>query len=299
MRLAGVTVVERILMDAGRRGCPSATVRGLAADLPDLRAVPIPVHIIGPDAPLPAGAEVVAGDEYLGVRIATEESRAAVEAALLQMCPRAFDGPGDRHVLRHVSPALTRVLARLDVASEHATWITLGVGLLAVILLGSGATALGGLALALHVALDAADDELAALRGDDTERRRIAASVGADAVDVLVVAALGAGLGGGWATLGFLMAIAWGGARVIVHLSVRAAGRPWRPETFRWWFEEDVPPDAQVWLAAARGRDTYVLALAAPCVVTLGGLAFALGCLLAVGNAAVTGAHTAIAGAPW
>ena len=83
-------------------------VRADSRDLPDLPVLPIAVQVVGLDAPVPPDAERVTGDEYLGVRIANEESRLAVEWALMQTCRRPFDGPGDRHVTRPVSLRITR-----------------------------------------------------------------------------------------------------------------------------------------------------------------------------------------------
>jgi phosphatidylglycerophosphate synthase len=295
MRVAGMTVLERILRDHARRGYASALVRGEAAGLPAPSSLPLAVRVVPPSTPTPAGAEVVPGYEYLGVALAGESARRAVEWALLQTCRRPYDGPGDRHVIRPLSLRITRALTRWPVTPNQVTGVALGLGALACLLVaagGAGAVAAGGALMLLQVVLDSVDGELSRVRHMGSQLGMWLDNLSDDVVDNALVAALGIGLGGTWAAIGAAAAVGRGFSAVVTYLGAATLGRPGDVMAFRWWFESadagpaeayDRTPTVLAALRALGRRDTYMLVFGAACLVGLPQVAFALG----VANAAV------------
>ncbi len=163
LRVAGLTVLERILRDAAKAGATRAIVRGDAATLPALPALPLAVELAAPDAEVPAEAERVPGDARAGHTITDEASRRIAEWAVIQTCRRPYDGPGDRYVGRAFSLRLSRLLTRVPVTPNQVTVVGLVLGLLAVALAAYGRVRLAGAVMVAQLILDSVDGELARL----------------------------------------------------------------------------------------------------------------------------------------
>ncbi|RMH45214.1 MAG: CDP-alcohol phosphatidyltransferase family protein [Deltaproteobacteria bacterium] len=302
MRVAGMTVLERHLRDGARRGHTRAVVRAAAGDVPPLPPLPIDVSFAPPDAPAPPDAEVVRGDELLGVRLDGERARRAVEWALLQTCRRPYDGPGDRHVIRPISLRITRALSRTAITPNQVTAVALALGLAAAALAAAGgraATAVAGALMLAQVVLDSVDGELSRVRHMGSQLGMWLDNLSDDLVDNLIVAALGAGLGGPWVAVGAAAALARGFSAWVTYRGARNVGRPGDVMAFRWWFEDGDTPEQAYGatrgpLEAARAlgrRDTYMLVFGAACMAGVPQIAFALGVANSVAYFALAAIH--------
>ena len=288
MQIAGMSLLERILRDHARRGAKNALVRGDSASLPTLRNMPLEISVAAADAPVPPGAQRVRGDEYLGVTIATEQSRRAVEWSLMQTCRRHYDGPGDKYVIRPVSLRLSRYLTQFAITPNQVTFVSMGVGLTAITLAAAGgwpAVWFAGLLMLGQVVLDSVDGELARVRHMGSKLGMWLDNVSDDVIDNMLVLALGAGIGGPWATVGLLAALGRGFSAAVTYMGARALGQPGDVAAFRWWFEDgdtvvevySGPPSIASALRSLGRRDTYMLVFGASCIIGLPQVAFTLG----------------------
>jgi phosphatidylglycerophosphate synthase len=282
---AGMSLVERHAREARRDG-HEVVVRGEAAVHAALAAAGLTVGALPPDAALPAGAHVVAGDRLCGVEVRDRASRRRAEWALLQTCRRPYDGPGDRFVIRALSLRITRLLAPTSITPTQVTLVNAVVGLLACVaaaLAGGGALGLDGRAwlalagggLVLSVVLDSSDGELARVKHQTSRRGMILDNVSDDVIDNGFVLCLGIALGPPWLWLGLAAAVARWLQAANIYREVARAGKPGDVMAFRWWFERDAGAvetfadlrSPLTWARSLGRRDTYCL--------VLGGLALA------------------------
>ncbi len=289
MRVAGMSVLERILRDHARRGADSAVIRGDGRALPPLPDLPIDVTVAAYDAPVPEGATRVRGDELLGVHIADEHSRRAVEWALLQTCRRPYDGPGDKYISRAISLRITRFVSRFEVTPNQVTIVAGVLGLAAFALACVGtfpAISVAGVLMIAQVILDSVDGELSRIRHMGSKLGMWLDNLSDDVIDNLLVIGLGIGIGGTWATVGVLAALGRGVSAVVTYLGARAAGHPGDVMAFRWWFEHDVSSPTEAYdkplslgtaMRALGRRDSYMLVFGASCILAIPQVAFALG----------------------
>lgn len=292
MRLCGMTLVERLVREARRDGAARVLVRGCAGPVAGAEAV----------ADIPAGAEVVRGDQLLGVTIGDERSRRRAEWALLQTCRRPYDGPGDRFFIRTFSLRITRMLARTPVTPTQVTYLNAAVGLVACALAALGpyaGLAGGGIGFIVSVVLDSVDGELARVTHRTSRHGMIVDNVSDDVVDNGFVLAIGIGLGGSWLWLGLAAAVARWLVALRTYVEVARAGRPGDVMAFRWWFESGEETTAVyadlrsplTWIRSLGRRDTYCLVFGALCLADLGVPALFLGCAICFGYFAMLCLH--------
>jgi phosphatidylglycerophosphate synthase len=298
MRVCGMSVLERLVRDALRRGHTRVLVRGDAARLPSL--LKLPVELLAPDAEAPADAQCVAGDVIEGVQIVDEASRRRAAWALMQTCRRPYDGPGDRYVSRHLSLRISLWLTQFPVTPNQVTLVSVVVGLVACWLAARGSFVGAGLLLLLQVVLDSCDGELARIRHMGSKLGMWLDNLTDDLVDNGFLIALGFGMGGPWRAVGLLAALARGFNALIVYRGAAAAGKPGDVMAFRWWFEAQVqetvdlyqrPTHPLLHLRALGRRDLYVLIYCASCLLGWPVVALGLGSLVGGGYFALSLAH--------
>ena len=264
-------------------------VRGNPSELPSLPSLPMDVRVVDATTAMPPDAKLVRGDELLGVQLDSEEARRGVEWALMQTCRRPYDGPGDRYIGRAVSLRITRRLSHTSVTPNQVTFVALLLGMFAFVLAGIGTWPhifFAGLLMFAQVVLDSVDGELARVRYMGSKLGMWLDNISDDLIDNLLVIGLGWGIGGSWAEVGIVAAIARGFSALVTYKGASAAGSPGDVMAFRWWFEENASGPVEAYerqlslVAALRSlgrRDTYMLVFAAACAVNLPELAFALG----------------------
>jgi phosphatidylglycerophosphate synthase len=289
MRVAGLTVLERILRERARAGATRAIVRGDASALPPLPAMPLAVELVAPDADVPADAERVRGDALLGHTITDEASRRAAEWAVIQTCRRPYDGPGDRYVGRAFSLRISRVLTRFPITPNQVTLVGIVLGFVAVALAAAGHIRLAGAVLVAQLILDSVDGELARLLFRSSKLGQWLDNVSDDLIDNFYVAALGIALGGPWWTVGLVAAAVRLACAAGMYVTVLAQGHGGDVLAFRYWFERGQSDSAEVFgkltpLVMVRSlgrRDTYVLVYGALCMAGWPLGALGLGTLIA------------------
>jgi phosphatidylglycerophosphate synthase len=263
--IGGLTVLERTLREAERRGVARALV-ACAGSWPD--GLGIAVTRVSPDTEPPDGATVVRADEVAGVRLTSEAARRAAEWKHLQSLPKSFQGPVDALINRHVSLRITRRLARTPITPNQVTIAAIAVGLVGAALVafaGRTGVVAGGLLIAFQSILDSCDGELARLRFQFSRLGQWLDNIADDVTDTAFMAALGAAAGGTWLWIGLAAAA----GRVFTQLAlywhvVKVGGDFYR---FRWWFERGAGTMDEVydvrspmtWLRALGRRDVYCL----------------------------------------
>ncbi len=303
MRIGGMSVLERTLREAARRGVTRAIVRAEAARLPPLPTLAITVEVVAPGAAIPADAVAVPGDVIGGVRVTDRASARAAMRALLQACRRPHDGVADRFVIRHVSLALTGVLTRTPITPNHVTLANVAVGLAACWFASRGSRvgfALAGALMFLQLVLDSSDGELARIRHRHSRFGMILDNVADDVIDNGFIAGLGLGVGGVWAWLGVGAGLARGLVAVMIYVELAGQGKVGDVMAFHWWFDTDVDNPAERFNArvtpltvvrALGRRDLYGLTFAVTCVAGLQVVAFGLGVAICVGYVALAALH--------
>lgn len=288
LRVAGMTVLERILRDAARRGVTKALVRGKRSELPVLPPLALEVEVVAPDSPAPAGAAVVAGDELLGEKV-TAASRRAIEWRVLQTCRRPYDGPSDKYILRSISLRITRVLTRTSITPNMVTMVAMVLGAVAVVLLAMGSyttVAIAAGCMFANVILDSVDGELSRIRHMGSKLGMWLDGLSDDIIDNALVAGMGIGLGGPWLYVGIAAAAGRGFSALVTQLGAARAGHPGDPMAFRWWFEKEGASAEENYgggltlvgaLRSLGRRDTYMLLFSIACVAGFPQAAFALG----------------------
>jgi phosphatidylglycerophosphate synthase len=299
MVVGGLTVLERKLREAERRGVKRAIV-ACDSGLPD-RPLAIDMELVPPGTPPPAGAEVVRADEVAGVTLASPRDRRRAEWALLESLPKSYQGLTDALVNRHISLRITRLLAKTPITPNIVTAVALLVGLTAAALLvwgGRAGVIVGGVLIQAQSIVDSCDGELARLRFQFSAFGQWLDNVADDVVDAALMFGLGAAAGGDtWPIIG---AAAAGGrvfTQLVLYAQVRRAGGNF--VDFRWWFETDVasiddvydPTSPMTWVRALGRRDTYLLLWAVLCVAGVPAVAAGYGAALSAGYVVLTAIH--------
>lgn len=300
MKIAGMTVAERVLREAAKAGASRAVIR--AERLPPLPALPIDIECIGPAAPPPTDATPIRGDVIAGVTISDEATRRRARSALLQSLRRPHDGLADRYVIRAMSVRLTGLVARVATPNQ-ITFINIVVGFAACAMAAAGWFALAGALMILQLVLDSVDGELARLRFMHSKFGMALDNISDDIIDNLFIAMLGVGIGGIWAPIGIACGIARGLSAVMIHIDVARAGKLGDVLAFKWWFdsadaeltevfEHDTSP---LGIARAFGRrDLYGLVFGVSCLIGLPLIALGLAIAISVAYFALAIIHIAV-----
>ncbi len=291
-RLGGLTVLERRLLEAQRRGAKRAVI-GCKGDVPE-RPWTIAIERAGE---APAGAEIVRADEVAGVKLDSRAALRRAEWAHMNTLPKSFQGPIDALINRHISLRITRVLCRTPITPNHVTATALIIGLVAAALLplrAYWAIAVAGGLMELQSIVDSCDGELARLRFQFSKVGAWLDNVADDITDAALMVGLGFAAGGElWMWLG----IGAGAARVftqlVLYANVRRLGGDFLK--FRWWFETDVASVDQVydlrsplaWVRSLGRRDVYLFLWGVLCVAALPQIAAGY-------SVAISGVYTAM-----
>ena len=306
MRVCGMTVAERVLRQAAQAGATRAIVRGTPAELPALPTLPLVVELVPPATPTPADATPVAGDVLAGVRIFDERTRRAASRALLQTCRRAYDGLGDRYVIRALSLRLSRAWCWLGVTPNQITWVNILVGLAACAFAASGtrfALVAAGALMFVQVVLDSCDGEVARLRYLSSKFGMWLDNTSDDLIDNLFTATLAIGIGGIWLPLGVAAAICKSLTAVMIHVDVARRGKPGDVMAFKWFFDsadEDLAErfDTGTSLAgigrAFGRRDMYILVWAVTCAAGVPVIGLCLGLVISFAYLGLAIVHLAV-----
>lgn len=293
MKLGGLTVLERKLREAERRGVARALV-ACDGPLPE-RPLAMTVERVAATIEPPPGAELVRADEVAGVRLDSERARRRAEWLHMQSLPKSFQGPVDALINRHISLRITRLLARTPVTPNQITVTALLIGLLAAALLLEGsrlAVLVAGPLIALQSIVDSCDGELARLRFQFSKLGQWLDNVADDIVDSALMVGLGVAAGGSvWPWLGGGAGAARVFTQLVLYWQVTRVGGDFLG--FRWWFETDVATVDEVydstspltWLRSLGRRDVYLFLWGVLCAA--GGVAGAAGYVVGAAGYAV------------
>ncbi len=144
-------------------------------------------------------------EEYWVAEAGSPSGRREILRRLLGDCRKSVDGLVSRHLNRHVSLWVSRLLVNTPVTPNMMTGVTFAVGLVAVWFVVQGgyqATLIGALLMQLNSILDGCDGELARMRFQGSKLGQWLDTLGDDVSNILYWAALGFGaleLGGPWA----------------------------------------------------------------------------------------------------
>jgi hypothetical protein len=277
----GLTVLERVIRDLGKRGVKRVVVGGESVPI-DRGGVPhgVAVEFAGVGAAPQSGQVVVRGDEIAGIRVVDEASRRTAEWALMKGLPKSHQGPTDALLNWRFSLPITRLLCKTSLWPNHITIFGSVFGLLACAIAAKGswaALAIAGVMLQMHNVLDSCDGELARLRFQFTKSGAWLDNILDEVVDDLFVVVMGFVAGGPWVWVGLV----GGGGRLLATAiqweetaRVVGSGSAW---AFRYWFESYSDDASQVWnrksigywLRAFGRRDTYCLVFMILCLFNL------------------------------
>jgi phosphatidylglycerophosphate synthase len=296
--VGGLTVLERRLREAERRGAPRALV-ACGGDLPR-RPLNIAVERVAEGSAPPPDADLVRADELCGIRLDTPAAVRAAEWKLLRGLPKSFQGPADALVNQHLSLRITRRLCRTPITPNQITALALAVGLAAAALLAAGGrafVAIAGLLIFLQNLLDSCDGELARLRYQFSAFGQWLDNIADDVVDAALTAGLGAAAGGAWLWIGLAAAAARIATQLALYVQVRRLGGQFNQ--FRWWFEQSVGTvdelydlrSPKTWLRSFARRDVYLLLWSILCVAGVPLLAAAYADVIALSYLALTVLH--------
>ena len=280
MRLAGMTLLERHIREARRAGAERVLVRATDDQLGTLDPAALDFERLAADATAP-DAELIAGDQLLGITITDAPSRRRAEWALLQTCRRPYDGPGDKFFIRTFSLRITRALSKTPITPTQVTYLNATIGIVGCVLAALGGyagLAGGGICLIASLVLDSTDGELARVRHMTSRHGMIVDNVSDDIVDNGFVLALGIGVGGPWLWLGLAAACARWLVAIRTYIEVARLGKAGDVMAFRWWFEsgEDTSmvyadyTKVLTWARSIGRRDTYCLVFGALCLAGQG-----------------------------
>jgi len=305
-RVAGLTLLERARRTALRAGFPKVDVADAAPDRAGVLAIPadrvfdpaLVRRLLIEDRPTdcyldgrPTGLAVTGpGPRRLDLRpedarpADTPAARAAAEAALFAALRKPVDGFVSRHLNRHLSLAVTRLLLPTPITPNQMTVIAALIGLAGVWLVfraSFAAVAAGALLVQLQSVLDGCDGEIARLKLQSSRFGEWFDNV----TDDLVNASYGFGLGYAsailfaqplwlWLGTGATCAFIIYDGVVYTQLAIRH-GATGNPFAFRWWYQRHAEPIA----ARVRGaaavvhalvrRDTFLLAFLFLCLARL------------------------------
>lgn len=303
MHVCGMTVAERVLRQAAQAGATRAILRGDA--LPALPALALEIETIAAASDPPA-ERAVAGDVIAGVTISDETTRARASRALLQTCRRAYDGLGDRYVIRYVSLPLSAAFCRLRVTPNQITWTNVLVGLAACAFAALGTRvgfAVAGGLMFLQAVLDSCDGEVARLRYLSSKFGMWLDNTSDDLIDNLFIAMLGVGIGGVWLPIGVGAAIAKSLTALMIHIDVARRGKAGDVMAFKWFFDTAGEELAERFetgtsisgIGRALGRrDAYILSWTITCAVGVPVLGLLHGVIVAVGYFGLAVAHVIV-----
>jgi phosphatidylglycerophosphate synthase len=303
MRVCGMTVVERVLRQAAQAGAARAIVRGDA--LPALPPLPLAVETIPATAAVPE-ARAIGGDVVAGVTITDEATRKRASRALLQTCRRAYDGLGDKYVIRGFSLPLSAVFCRLGVTPNQITWTNVVVGLVACAFAAVGTRlgfALAGGLMFVQAVLDSCDGEVARLRYLSSKFGMWLDNTSDDLIDNLFIAMLGVGIGGIWLPIGVGAAIAKSLTALMIHIDVARRGKAGDIMAFKWFFDTAGEELAERFdtgtsisgIGRALGRrDAYILMWTITCAAGVPVVGLLHGVIVAVGYFGLAVAHVIV-----
>ncbi len=277
MRVAGVTVLERVLREAAASGATRAVVALPKVPLPPL---PITVEWVAPSTPVPEGAEEVRADTICGVVVSDEASRREAERRVVRSLRRSFDGPVDALINRRISSGCSRWLSRTSITPNQVTLAAIAVGLMAAFLAAMGTSwtlAAAGVLIQGQSVLDCCDGELARLTFRGSRLGQWLDNVSDDVLDDLFVLAVGMGIEQGvWTLAAALGAGSRAIAQVYQYREVYRRTGTGDVYAFRWWFEVNRASPAEVydpaspltWLRNLGRRDTYAFLWMAMCLLS-------------------------------
>jgi len=301
-RLGGLTVLERRLLEAQRRGVARAIV-ACEGEVPE-RPWTIAIDRAPAGAEAPAGAQVVRADEVAGVKLDSKRALGRAEWAHMKSLPKSFQGPVDALFNRHVSLRITRVLARTPITPNHVTATALLIGLVAAALLPLRTyptLAIAGVLMELQSIVDSCDGELARLRFQFSKFGAWLDNVADDITDAALMVGLGLAAGGAlWMWLGIAAGIARVFTQLVLYLNVRRLGGDFL--RFRWWFEAEVASIDAVydlrspltWVRSLGRRDVYLFLWGVLCVAALPQVAAGYALAISAVYTAMTVIHLAI-----
>lgn len=258
--VGGVTVLERVLRGLVHEGVVEVWV---AAAPIELRVgLPLVVAWVAPGSVAPEGWRVVRGDELMGRRIVDEAERVAAEWALCRGLTTSYPGVVDALINARLSVPISRLLSYTPVRPNHVTLVATVIGLAAGGLLlraEVGSVVLAGLLLQLQMVLDCVDGQLARMRFQGSKFGQWFDNVADDVIDITFITCAGVALGGWWATVAVLAALARGwGQALLFHEVYRRTGTG-DVYSFRIWFEREQASAQDVF--KRRGLGSYLRAL--------------------------------------
>jgi hypothetical protein len=278
MACGGLTVLERAIREAGKRGATKATVAAEPIALrPDL---PIAVDWAAPSEPVPAGATVIRGDEVAGIRIDGPEACARAERQLIANLNKSFEGPFDRYFNTHFSRPITRVLMRTPIRPNHITLFATMIGLTGAVLLLDGtwlAIALGGTLLEIQCILDSCDGEIARLKYQGSKLGQWLDTLTDGVLDNVFVACAAIAAGGVWQTIGLVSVASRLWVEVYVYVDVYRRTGTGDQAQFRLWYEDEKASADEIydfktfnsWFRSLGRRDVFVAAYWLCCLANL------------------------------
>lgn len=277
-RVAGVTVLERVLREAAGRGVTRAVVA-----LPETSLPPLPVEIewVSPSTAVPEGMEEVRADMLCGILVSDENSRSEAEQRVVRSLRRAFEGPVDALINRRISSRCSLWLSRTSVTPNEVTGAAIGVGLAAAFLatLGTPWTLVAaGLLIQGQSVLDCCDGELARLTFRGSRLGQWLDNVSDDVLDDLFLVAVGIGIDQApWLLAAVVGAVSRAAAQAYQYREVHRRTGTGDVYAFRWWFEADkttpeevyAPASPLTWLRSLGRRDTYAFLWMVMCLISL------------------------------
>jgi hypothetical protein len=268
MICGGLTVLERSLREAGKRGVTRALVAAPPIMLrPSLR---VGVEWLPPGSPPPAGVPVISGREVAGVAVIDATSLAEAERALIAGLGKSHEGPVDQYFNSRFSRPLTRLFMKTSITPNQITTISVIIGVIGAlwVLRGDWASlALGGTLLQLQCVLDSCDGEIARLKYLHSKLGMWLDTMTDGIIDNGFVACCAIAAGGWWQTFGLAHVAARLLCEVYVYQDViRKTGTPDQTR-FRMWFEDQTAATETIydrstftaWFRIMGRRDTVIL----------------------------------------
>jgi phosphatidylglycerophosphate synthase len=274
----GLTVLERNLREAGKRGARRAIVPAAPVVLrPDL---PVAVEWVAPGSPAPSGMPVVRGDQVAGVTIDGPASLAHAERELLAKLNKSFEGPFDRYFNAHFSRPITRMLMPTQIRPNHITLLATLIGLAGAFTLLPGtwaAVALGGTLLEIQCILDSCDGEIARLKYQGTRLGQWLDTLTDGVLDNVFVACAAIAAGGTWQTIGLVSVASRIWVEIYVYVDVYKRTRTPDQTLFRLWYEDEEASADDIydymtlnaWFRSLGRRDVFVAAYWLFCLANL------------------------------
>ena len=274
----GLTVLERNLREAGKRGAKRAVV---AAEPIELRPdVPIAVEWVAPGSAAPSDATVIRGDEVAGVRIDGPETLRRAERELIAKLNKSFEGPFDRYFNSHFSRPLTRLFMKTSIRPNHITILATLIGMAGAVMLLDRSwlyIALGGTLLEIQCILDSCDGEIARLKYQGSKLGMWLDTLTDGVLDNFFVACAAIAAGGVWQTIGLLSVASRIWVELYVYIDVYKRTRTPDQTQFRLWYEDEKASADDIydfttfnaWFRSLGRRDVFVAAYWLFCLANL------------------------------